>query len=323
MKRKFLSWLLAWLCVVSFTFAQNTTVWDVSLRFCNNDTETKNLSLVLEWGKEEEICMDFVNTSNADVTIKYGFVDWTVAQWETPKKACMDEWVKDEFGQYVSQDTDTITILAWESVRQKAKIKYPSWFSGMVNGCLTYYVADAQQSIADDDSMFSILVRRATFVDVLVWWELSRNIKLAEKNSVSSHFDKDTENFVIDVNLSNLWNVDENVSISWLVSNSFGYEKVIQLWDVKVASDSEQTIQIEIDDLPRYKLSYHADLTLTSMPEIPFDTSSLSEDITGPVTINVAVDLFQFPRMILLYVIWWLVVILLIVYLTKHLKFQK
>ncbi len=323
MKRKFLSWLLAWLCVMSFTFAQNTSVWDVTLRFCNDDAETKNLSLVLEGGKESEICMDFVNTSDNDVTIKYGFVDGTIAQWDTPKKACMDEWVKEKFGQYITQDTDTITILAGETVRQKAKIKYPSWFSGLVNGCLTYYVADAQQNITDDDSMFSILVRRATFVDVLVWWELSRNIKLSEKNPVSSHFDRDSDKFIIDINLSNLWNVDESVFVSGIVSNSFWYEKLIELNDILVKSDSDQTIQVEIDDLPRYKLSYHADLLLISNPKIPFDTTTLSDDIKWPVTINVAVDLFQFPRIILLCVIWGIVVVLLVVYLWKHLKFQK
>jgi hypothetical protein len=29
---------------------------------------------------EKDICMDFSNYSNSDVTIKYGFVDGTIAQ---------------------------------------------------------------------------------------------------------------------------------------------------------------------------------------------------------------------------------------------------
>lgn len=323
MKRKILSLLFASLFVTSFSFAQSTTVWDVVLRFCNDDMATKNLSLVLEWWKESEICMDFTNGSNNDVTIKYGFVDGTIAQWDTPKKACEDEWVKNLFWQYVSQDVETITILAWETVRQKAKIKYPSWFSGMVNGCLTYSVADAQQNIADEDSMFSILVRRATFIDVLVWWKLSRNIQLSDKNSVKSYFDRETEKFIIDIDLVNAWNVNETIAVSWLVSNKFWYEKLVEMWDLSVPSDSEQILKIEIDDLPRYKLSYHADLILVSTPDIPFDTTSLSEDIKWPVTINVAVNLFQFPRNILICIIACIIVISLIIYFAKHLKFQK
>jgi hypothetical protein len=46
------------------------------------------------------------------------------------------------------------------------------------------------------------------------------------------------------------------------VTNAFGYEKEISLENIKIMSDSTQDIEIRVGDLPWYKLSYNADLTL-------------------------------------------------------------
>ena len=323
MKRKLLVFVLTSLMLSPFTFAQNTSVWDVAVEFCNNDSQTKNLSMVLEWGMEKEICMDFSNYSDSDVTIKYGFVDGTIAVWDTPKKACKNEWEIAEFGQYVTQDNDTITILAWQTVRQKAKIKYPAGFSGMVNGCLTYSVAWNQSNMWDEDNMFTILVRRAKFIDVLVGGELKRNVQFSDDNSLSYYFDTKANQFVINISLTNAWNVDENVTVSGVVSNSFGYNKEISVENVKVVSDSKNDIQVVADEIPWYQLSYKADLTLVWNPEFAFDPETLPDEVKQPVIIHFTLDMFHFPWIVLAYVLWWIVVIIFICYFARHLKFQK
>ena len=321
MKKKFLVWLLFLLSIFSFTFAQNSSVWDVTVEFCNDDTNAKKLNLVMEGGIEGDICMDFTNYSSEDVVVKYGFVDGVMTAGEDPRPACKNEWEWDAFGQYVSQDTDTITILAWQTVRQKAKIKYPAGFSGMVNGCLTYYIAQDQSNLWDENNMFSVLVRRAKFINVLVGGELKRNVQFSNSDAVSYYYDSQTDEFVINISLTNSGNVDENLSITWVVTNAFGYKKDILIENIKMISDSTQNIEIRVGDLPRYKLSYNADLTMVGEPEFAFDVSS--DEMKQPVVIHLSLDMFHFPWIILAYVLWWIVVIILICYLVKHLKFQK
>lgn len=323
MKRKIWVLMLSLFVFVLPVFAQDATVWDVEVQFCNNDEKTKNLSMVLEWWIENEICMDFYNYSNNDVTLKYGFVDGTIAVGDTPKKACKNEWEWEEFGQYVTQDTDTITVLAWETVRQKAKIKYPAGFSGMINGCLTYSIVWNESNIGNDDNMFTILVRRAKFIDVLVGGELKRNIQFSDDNSLSYSFDSKANQFVINISLNNAWNVDENLKISWVVSNSFGYNKEILVENIKVLSDSKKDIQIVVDELPWYKLAYKADLTLVWTPEFAFDPATLPDSVKEPITIHLSLDMFQFPWIILVYVLLGVVFIVIVCFLAKHLRFQK
>ena len=323
MKRKISVLILALLTLFPFALAQDSSVWDVVVQFCNSDEPTKNLSMVLEWGMEKEICMDFSNYSNNDVTINYGFVDGTIAIGDTPKKACKNEWEIAEFGQYVTQDNDTITILAWQTVRQKAKIKYPAGFSGMVNGCLTYSVAWNQPNMWDEDNMFTILVRRAKFIDVLVGGELKRDVQFSNNDAVSYYYDSKANQFVINISLTNAGNVDENVTVSGVVSNSFGYNKDISEEDIKVISDSKKDIQVVADEIPWYKLSYKADLTLIWAPEFAFDPATLPDSVKEPITIHLSLDMFQFPWIILVYVLWWIIFIILVCFLAKHLKFQK
>lgn len=323
MKRKILILILSLFILAPLVLAQDTTIWDVEVQFCNNDKQTKNLSMVLEWWMEDEICMDFSNYSNSDVTLKYGFVDGTIAIGDTPKKACKNEWEWEEFAQYVTQDTDTITILAWETVRQKAKIKYPAWFSGMINGCMTYSIVWDESNLWNEDNMFSILVRRAKFIDVLIWGELKRKIQFSNNDAVSYSFNSKTNEFIINISLTNQWNIDENLSITWIVNNAFGYEKAISMENIKIASDSTQNIEIIVDNIPRYKLSYDADLTLIWSPDFKFNAASLPDEMKGPITMHLSLNLFQFPWTILIYILWWIVIIILICYLVKHLKFQK
>jgi hypothetical protein len=88
-------------------------------------------------------------------------------------------------------------------------------------------------------------------------------------------------------------------------------------------SDSTQDIEIRVGDLPWYKLSYNADLTLVWDPQFTFDVSSMPNEMRQPVIIHLSLDMFHFPWMILVYLLWWIVLIVLICYLSKHLKFQK
>jgi hypothetical protein len=56
---------------ISAGFAQDSSIGDVSVNFCNADNNTKSLSMILDSGKEGEICLEFSNYSETDVSINY------------------------------------------------------------------------------------------------------------------------------------------------------------------------------------------------------------------------------------------------------------
>jgi hypothetical protein len=38
----------------------------------------------------------------------------------------------------------------------------------MVNGCLTYFISNESETMNVDSAMFDVLVRKASFIDILV-----------------------------------------------------------------------------------------------------------------------------------------------------------
>ena len=311
--------LLSALAVSVFTcatFAQD--VWWVSVTFCNDDKQTKSLSLVAEAGMDSEICMDFANTSDSDVKITFGFVDGTVTADEYKNKACQNEWDIEKFGQYVTQDTHEILVPAKQIVRQKAHAKFPAWLSGMMNGCLTYYVKNE----ASNDAMFNVLIRKASFVDILVWWDLKRWLDLSTSETVSYNYDKSTKTYTVLIPLDNLWNVDENVSVSGTISNSFGYKADISEISEKVVSDSTTKLAINVWKVPRYKMSYNVDLHVVSNPSFVFSADLVPDNIKQPKNIDVSLSIFVFPWSLVYCLIGLIILIIIIRILAKHLSFK-
>jgi hypothetical protein len=95
-------------------------------------------------------------------------------------------------------------------VIQKSYVKFPAGLTGMVNGCLTYFVSNTKETTTIDSAMFDVLVRKATFIDVLVGGELSRNLKLSnEDNSINSYYDSEKDLLVLDVKFDNAGTVNE------------------------------------------------------------------------------------------------------------------
>lgn len=318
MKKIGLLWLAFVLSMfVPMTFAQD--IWWVSVTFCNDWKTVKSLSMVAEAGMESEICMDFANSSQSDVTINYWFVDGTVTADQYKNKACQNEWDIEKFWQYVTQDTKEILVPAMQVVRQKAYVKFPAWLSGLMNWCLTYYVKDNSWS---EWSMFNVLIRKASFVDVLVWWNMKRSLKLSESEPVSYTYDKKTKTYTVQVSLDNAWNVDESVSISWIISNSFGYSADLPLVEEKLPSDSSSKLSLNVWELPWYKMTYDIDLNIVSNPSFVFSEDLVPDNLKWPMNLDVSLSIFVFPWVLVYGLIWLIVLILIIRFLAKHISFK-
>lgn len=319
-----LMWFILSVFIFIWTsFAQNASIGDVSVNFCNEDNNTKSLSMVLDGWKEWEICIEFSNFSESDVDITYGFVDWVVTADKYKSKACKNEWEDTMFGRYVRQDVNKISIPSMSKVRQKAYIKFPVGLTGMVNWCLTYFVSNTKETTTIDSAMFDVLVRKASFIDVLVWWELSRNLKLSsDKDAISSYFDSDNDILVLELKFDNLGTVNEWIVIGWKISNMFGYTAEFSGQVVKVLSDSSQILKIQISQLPWYKWLFDVELNVMSTPQFDFDPASIPADMKEAIYIEAKTNVFVMPWMII-YILWWFIVlIILIKLLAKHLKFQ-
>ena len=318
--KKLLSLLVSFgaLCFATFAFAQD--LWWVSVRFCNNDEETKNLNLILESGVEWEICIDFFNESSEDVTIKYGFVDGVVTADEYKNKACENEWTVEKFGQYVSQVTDTISIPALTSVRQKATITFPAWLSWIVNWCLTYYVWGA--NVENSDSMFNVLVRKAQFIDVSVDWNFKRNLQLANTNPLKYVYDKATKSYNIELSLLNKWNISEFVTVAWTISNKFWFNVDVVSDEQRILPDDVETIVFNVCRLPWYKMRYNVDLSVISNPQFDFSLDFVPDELEGPMEIALSLSVFVFPWILVYMFIGLVVLVILIRWLSKHLKFK-
>ena len=309
--------LISALGLLSLCTAQD--LWWISVSFCNNWESTKSLSIVSEVGTESEICMDFANTTEQDVTINYWFVDGTVTADIYKNKACLNEWDTEKFWQYVTQDSKELFIPAKQVVRQKAHVKFPLWLSGMMNWCLTYYVKDNQWQ---SDWMFNVLVRKALFVDVLVWWEMKRDIKLSDSNSYSYTYDKESKSYKMQIDFDNLWNVDELISITWTISNSFWFSRDFTIDATKLISDGSEKIELDLWDLPWYKMNYKVTAHVVWTPTFTFSSDLVPDELKQPITIDLNLSIFVFPWLLALCFVWLIILIILIKFLSKHLKFQ-
>jgi len=315
-KISFLSFILA------FSFLSICSAQDVgwiSVYFCNDWESTKSLNLVAQAGIESEICMDFANSSENDITINYWFVDGTVTADEYKNKACLNEWDIEKFGQYVTQNVNEIVVPSMQVVRQKAYVKFPVWLSGMMNWCLTYYVKDDWWQ---GEWMFNVLVRKAAFVDVLVGWEMKRDLKISDKNLFNYTYDKKTKKYNLEVIVDNLWNVDENVVITWEISNGIWFINEFTSDKERVVFDSTENFDIELWELPWYKMNYKVTLHVVWNPEFTFSPDLVPDYLKEPTTIDLSFSIFVFPWVLVYCLGWLIILIILISFLAKHLKFQ-
>lgn len=324
-KKRWVLWgfIMSILVVTSMVFAQNSNIWDVSVKFCNGENNTKALSMVLDSGKEWEICMEFSNFSENDVDISYGFVDGVVTADQYKSKACKNEWDDTMFWQYVRQDVSKINIPSMSKVIQKSYVKFPAGMTGMVNGCLTYFVSNAKDTTTIDSAMFDVLVRKASFIDVLVGGKLSRNLKLSnEEKSINSYYDKEKNALILEVRFDNAGTVNEWVIMGWKISNIFGYSATFSGEVVKVLSDGSQVLKMKINNLPWYKWPFNVELNIGSNPEFDFDPASIPATMKKPIYIDAKTNVFVMPWMII-YILWGLIVLfVLIKIISKHIKFQ-
>lgn len=311
--------VITWSLLQSFVSADDSIIGNVSVRFCNEGDAKKELNLIADTNKDYNICMEFYNTNSKPIKIKYGFVDGTLTNDELQKKACTTDITKD-FGQYVTQDNEMVTIPANGSIKENASVNFPAWMNGMVNGCLIYTPVDEkteQENKGNNNAAtFDIIVRKASFINALVWGQVIRNIETkewfrTESNNILSIF----------IPVYNEGNIEENVTFEGELSNIFGYKHEIKETK-KISSNSSYVLSSEINDLPRYKCFFTLKGTVSSEWAVEFNTDLASQDLTTK-EIPVEMTIFIIPRLLILIIVGMIILILTGNYLRKHITFHK
>ncbi len=247
------------------TYAQDdTTLWYISIRFCNDEEVpwgTKSLTLLADADKEQEICMYMNNASNKAVKIGVNFVDGSNtadAEW---KKACEPEWSKINFWQYVTIDDTAFEIPAKGTLQTRAKVKFPAGVAWVINGCVTFHLLEEETK--PQEGMIKIFSRRANFIDVVVSGSIIFDTTMiADRNPsfpmIVENKDVNLYKHIISKTLSmksliiNSGNINTQSNISWSVKGRFWILNA-PLQSNPIISNAKKQAIFEID-LPKRSL---------------------------------------------------------------------
>jgi hypothetical protein len=163
--KKLIGLLSVLLVTGSCVFADDLA--NVSLEYC--DTPEKTLQYQMDPGTETGICYTLSNASKKSVTIKLSFIDGTFTNDQRQNKACLSDADVENFGKYVTDYDQLVTLKAGETIKKEATLSYPEGMDGLYHGCVIYSVIEKTKDGAETtSSSFSILIRKAKFIDVIV-----------------------------------------------------------------------------------------------------------------------------------------------------------
>lgn len=139
-------------------------VQNIEINFCESFSKTKEYTITA--GRPTDICLEAENISDKDILVSLDFVDGTFTNDQRKNRACMDNNQKEKFGQYISWTEKIFTLPAKGHKIITGQILYPSsttW--SKILGCVVYYTKWVS---AGEELDFSILVRRAKFIDLTI-----------------------------------------------------------------------------------------------------------------------------------------------------------
>lgn len=249
---------------------------NVSLDYC--DTPENTLQYQIDPGVETGICYTLSNRSKNTVTVKLSFLDGTFTNDEWQNKACLSDNDVENFWTYVTNYDSLITLQPWETLRKEAQLMYPKGMDGLYYGCVVYSVVEEKPADEWMGTSFSILMRRAKFIDVIV----GDPSNAQERGIVLEAFtDEDGENishnpkiriykdstdgkYVMQIKVKNISRTQQDIMITWAFSNIIGYKNIFEEGR-KILKWESLLITKKLDTIPVYNLKIKLDISNTPM----------------------------------------------------------
>jgi hypothetical protein len=337
---RFLFWIVVFVFVMYGYAIYADTLSDIQLTFCDSSqatadyvlAETGNLiTYILDTDQSSDICYTLSNMSTEDVFVKVSFIDGTFTNDEWRNKACLSDTDIKYFGQYVTW-YDTIIALSWWTTQSlNAELMYPAWSDGIYQGCLVYAIVDNIVDQNTDQTNFTILMRRAKFIDVLVWdyaalgsngivfvpidsviWE-----NLSSNPYMRLYKDLSDGKYILQFTLENIWSLTQSVFITGTVSNFLTHKtvfiepRIIWRWDSLL-------ITKKLDTIPPYNMKIKLDITHQA-----YDMIYWIDNPTTPWKLSGKVNIIIFDTIFIITVIWLGLLLLLIILVAILLRRQK
>ena len=278
-KKLILLWIISLSTIISFTTAQN--IWDIQASFCNENETNKELDIITKAGQETNICINFTNNSLKDTSILVNFVDWILTA--NGNKWCLAaSKPKPNFGQHMLDYETKLNIPSNSSIQQIYKIKFPTGYSWVSHGCLSYEI-DNKNNIA---WWMGIIFRKSHTIDILVWWtEINSNLKIKD---LSFSWDQVSKKLIFTI--QNKWNISQSVQISGSINNPFWYSQNFRTETITIPANKYKTLETKNLNLPDYKWIFFVGSTLNYEADFNFNITNhnIPDQYTTPGTITIS-----------------------------------
>lgn len=325
------------LFITCFSFGENISINDISVRFCNenDDAVQKRVSLYSEAGKETKECIIIINNSENNGYIDLHFVSQTKTnQWE---KACALPGNPDDiFVKYLKPNrSGLIYVWANTTIKQYFVIDFPVWIAGVKWWCLAFLTSN-NENTKSKWNLLSMIARKANLFDILLDDNLNfiDNIKLTKLNKSSwrilvfwnrlrSWISRDSKNKTVWINIGakNLWNVSHSISFSGKLYGLLWYKKnvISEKWILRYDNLDWTIVSKTWLSLPEYQWFFWLHLNVRNSLHFDFDTSHIPKDKLTEKHEKYTIVFFVLSRIS----IWFWLIVILSIFMIYHIWKKK
>jgi len=160
------TFILIFVILISFVwyivFSDEVNTRYTEFYFLSGGEYSNNVLVNLTGWETGNVTIYLENKSDSTFNWKFSFVDSDIVQhWSDGIRVCRSENEKDVFGQYVSVDLDSFSIVSDWNISRSLNLLFPAWYSGVYYGCVVYY-----PNISESDGYLNTSARKAIFLDV-------------------------------------------------------------------------------------------------------------------------------------------------------------
>jgi hypothetical protein len=170
-----------------------------------------------------------------------------------------------------------ITLQAGEAVKKEAMLMYPKGTDGLYYGCVVYSIIEEKDPNAPTGN-FSILMRRAKFIDLIVGdpanaqergiileeFTDEEGINLSRNPRIRLYKDSADGKYIMQLKVKNVSRVQQDVSIDGITNNIIG-TKFTFVEERKILRGETLLITKKLEKIPLYNLKIKLNITNTPM----------------------------------------------------------
>ena len=172
---------------------------------------------------------------------------------------------------------DIITLKPGEAVKKEATLMYPKGMDGLYYGCIVYSIVEERDPNAPTGN-FTILMRRARFVDVIVGdpanaqergivleeFTEADGINFSRNPRIRLYKDSSDGKYIMQIKVKNISRVQQDVEINGKANNIIG-QKHLFTETRKILRGETLLITKKFDHIPLYNLKIKLNIANTPM----------------------------------------------------------